>query len=72
MAFHGLYTSCLSIIKFVLNRAVVNVNFHFLSANVTVSDSPFIIQRKDAQDVVDKSLQPGSALPVEPIGMYSA
>jgi len=36
-------------------------------ANVSVSDSPFVIQRKDAQDVVDKSLQPGPALPVEPI-----
>nr|QBH74119.1 inorganic pyrophosphatase [Frankliniella cephalica] len=36
-------------------------------ANVTVADSPFVIQRGDAQDVVDKSPQPGPAQPIEPI-----
>lgn len=40
------------------------------SANVGNPDSPFVIQRKDAQDIVDKSPAPGAALPIEPIGLY--
>lgn len=40
------------------------------SANVSVGDSPFAIQRTDAVDVVEKSPKPGDALPIEPIGMW--
>ena len=36
-------------------------------ANVSVSDSPFVIQRKDALAVLEKSPEPTSALPVDPI-----
>lgn len=36
-------------------------------ANVSVSDSPFAVQRTDAVDVVEKSPKPGDALPIDPI-----
>jgi hypothetical protein len=33
-------------------------------------ESPFKIDQKDAEDIVAKSPQPGSAQPIESVGMY--
>nr|CAD7262973.1 unnamed protein product [Timema shepardi] len=39
-------------------------------ANVSNVDSPFKIEQKEAEEIVNKSPQPGPAQSVEPVGMY--
>nr|CAD7201633.1 unnamed protein product [Timema douglasi] len=39
-------------------------------ANVSNVDSPFKIDQKEAEEIVNKSPQPGPAQSVEPVGMY--
>lgn len=59
-----------SFAQYSLRFSCANLDSSSCSANVSVADSPFVVQRTDAVDVVEKSPKFGDALPIEPIGMY--